>query len=141
MLASIGLFAQKISLNVNLIHVSDATSATSNDEIAYADVYGEEGEIVYEWSNSNSVGSEATDLPMGWAWVTVSDAMGRVATDSIWIGIMLGIEEVEIPKPDVYVWYDLSGRVVQTGTSWPAENGLYIVRNGNDINKVYINRK
>gem|GEM_PF-3331892 len=70
-----------IAITANL----PASCPTSTDGKAFVTATDGSGAYTYLWSNSSSTAPTATDLPVGWNYVTVSDACGS-QVDSVQIG-------------------------------------------------------
>jgi len=81
--AYIGYLPQmEIAITANVA----VSCSTSTDGKAFVTASLGSGFYTYQWSNSSSVAANALDLPVGWNWVTVTDACGSL-TDSVQIGV------------------------------------------------------
>lgn len=95
---------------------------------------GGAGGFMYQWSNGiNSTNSTVTDLPVGWVYVTVEDANGCMATDSI----LLTSPDAIVLDSD-FLAVDCNGSNTGTATVNPSNGagGFTYLWDGNANNQV-----
>lgn len=73
-------------MDINITASVAASCSTSTDGKAFVTATDGSGAYTYQWSNSSSLSPSALDLPVGWNWVTVTDACGSLV-DSVQIGV------------------------------------------------------
>jgi len=105
-------------LNISLDITTEATCSNTNDGLVTITTYNGVSPFTYIWSGSSSIDSIASDLSVGWQYVTVTDVCGPVS-DSIEVTYItpLGVSYL---AEDLLCYGDTTGEIVLL----PA-NGVY----------------
>jgi gliding motility-associated-like protein len=80
-------------MQISITTSVDASCASISDGKAFVTALNGSGVYTYQWSNSASVTATVVDLPVGWNYVTVTDACGSLV-DSVDIGIKTPLDGV-----------------------------------------------